>query len=136
MKADNNRDPAMKKTMTAVFTAALLAAAVSTVTAAPMLADRHVAKGVQCTVCHGPDKANPQEPTTATCTACHNVKALVAKTKNVKPVNPHDFSFSLLSFFGRNSPDFRPFFCRKEKAGSPNGYRLCGQAWMLLEHAL
>ena len=70
MKADNNRDPAMKKTMTAVFTAALLAAAVST-------------------VCHGPDKANPQEPTTATCTACHNVKALVAKTKNVKPVNPH-----------------------------------------------
>ena len=70
MKADNNRDPAMKKTMTAVFTAALLAAAVSTVTAAPMLADRHVAKGVQCTV-------------------CHNVKALVAKTKNVKPVNPH-----------------------------------------------
>lgn len=89
MKTDNNRDPAMKKTMTAVFTAALLAAAVSTVTAAPMLADRHVAKGVQCTVCHGPDKANPQEPTTATCTACHNVKALVAKTKNVKPVNPH-----------------------------------------------
>lgn len=53
------------------------------------LADTHVSKGVQCTVCHGPDAKNPQEPTTQTCTTCHNVKGLVAKTKGVKPTNPH-----------------------------------------------
>ena len=40
-------------------------------------------------VCHGPDKANPQEPTIDTCKQCHDVKALVEKTKDVKPANPH-----------------------------------------------
>ncbi len=52
-------------------------------------AERHVAKGVQCTVCHGPDTANPQIPTIDNCKTCHDIKALVEKTKNVKPQNPH-----------------------------------------------
>ena len=79
----------MKKFLAAAALSAAFACMASSAWADPMLADRHVAKGVPCTVCHGPDKANPQEPTTQTCTGCHNVKALVAKTKNVKPVNPH-----------------------------------------------
>ena len=52
-------------------------------------ADRHVAMGLQCETCHGPDKANLKEPATADCTGCHAVDALVAKTKDVKPTNPH-----------------------------------------------
>ena len=52
-------------------------------------ADRHVAMGMTCESCHGPDKANPQEVTIKTCTQCHNTKDLVEKTKNVKPQNPH-----------------------------------------------
>ncbi len=75
----------MKHTLIAVL--ACLAAVTAAQAAA--LADKHIAKGLQCAVCHGPDQKNLQEPTTETCTACHNVKALVAKTKNVKPANPH-----------------------------------------------
>lgn len=52
-------------------------------------ADRHTAMGIPCTSCHGSDQANPQEPTIETCTQCHDKKALVEKTKNVKPTNPH-----------------------------------------------
>ena len=44
-------------------------------------ADRHVGMGLSCETCHGPDKANPQEPTIDTCKQCHDVKALVEKTK-------------------------------------------------------
>lgn len=57
--------------------------------AEPMLADRHVAKGVQCAMCHGPDEKNLQEPTADTCKQCHSVDALVEKTAKVKPTNPH-----------------------------------------------
>ena len=39
-------------------------------------ADRHVGMGLSCETCHGPDKANPQEPTIDTCKQCHDVKAL------------------------------------------------------------
>lgn len=53
------------------------------------LADRHVAAGVKCESCHGPDKKNPAEPTIQTCETCHPTKALVEKTKDVKPRNPH-----------------------------------------------
>lgn len=52
-------------------------------------ADRHVAKGIACEMCHGPDKANPKEPDIKVCTQCHATQALVEKTKNVKPHNPH-----------------------------------------------
>ena len=46
--------------------------------------------GLTCETCHGPDKANPAtNPTIDTCTQCHDAKALVEKTKDVKPANPH-----------------------------------------------
>ena len=63
--------------------------AANSVSAADFGADRHVARGLKCETCHGNDMKNPQEPTTATCTGCHNVDQLVEKTKNVKPTNPH-----------------------------------------------
>ncbi len=54
-------------------------------------ADRHVARGLTCESCHGKnmDMKNPEIPTIETCTGCHNTKDLVAKTKEVKPTNPH-----------------------------------------------
>ena len=61
----------------------------SPVQAAEFLADRHAKVGIDCTVCHGPDKSNMQVPTIETCTQCHATKALVEKTKDVKPKNPH-----------------------------------------------
>lgn len=52
-------------------------------------ADRHAKLGVSCVVCHGPDEKNPKLPGIEECEQCHNVKALVEKTKHVKPKNPH-----------------------------------------------
>lgn len=52
-------------------------------------ADRHVARGIDCTVCHGPDKANPAYPDENTCIKCHPKEALKAKTQALKPTNPH-----------------------------------------------
>lgn len=79
---------------TALMTLAVVSAglmAVSQASAADkFLADRHVAKGVSCEMCHG--KGNPAEldpPDINTCTKCHPTQALVNKTKNVKPHNPH-----------------------------------------------
>ncbi len=57
--------------------------------AGAQLGDMHVKAGVKCEVCHGPDMKNPEYPTIETCTKCHNTKDLVAKTKDVKPTNPH-----------------------------------------------
>lgn len=54
-----------------------------------MGADRHVARGVACTVCHGNDMKNPEYPDENTCTKCHVKQTLAEKTKNVKPTNPH-----------------------------------------------
>ncbi len=70
-------------------TAALMAASMGASAADGFLADRHVAKGINCKMCHGPDEKNPQTPTIETCTACHAKDALVKKTANVKPTNPH-----------------------------------------------
>lgn len=52
------------------------------------LADRHAGKGISCQMCHG-QKAEPEIPEMSTCTTCHPLKSLVAKTQNVKPRNPH-----------------------------------------------
>lgn len=52
-------------------------------------ADRHAQADVKCEACHGADKANPKTPDITTCTGCHNVEKLVAKTAKVKPANPH-----------------------------------------------
>ena len=52
------------------------------------LADTHISKGVKCEACHGKEK-EPAEPTIQNCTVCHPTGALVEKTKNVQPKNPH-----------------------------------------------
>ena len=46
-----------------VALSAVLLCAVTTSGYATTGAERHVAKGVKCEICHGPDKANPQLPT-------------------------------------------------------------------------
>lgn len=60
--------------------------------AAPLLEQRHEAKGVKCEDCHL--KASKSEPIPLErCVACHgngDPKALAAKTAQVKPVNPHE----------------------------------------------
>ncbi len=74
-----------------VFAVAMLSATLAgtSMAADKFLADKHAAKGMNCQMCHGPDKNNLQEPTTATCVQCHPVNALVSKTAKVKPTNPH-----------------------------------------------
>ena len=64
-----------------VALSAVLLCAVTTSGYAATGAERHVAKGVKCEICHGPDKANPQLPTIDNCKTCHDIKALVEKTK-------------------------------------------------------
>lgn len=52
-------------------------------------ADRHVARGMACVSCHGPDGKSPEYPDQETCLKCHQKDALVEKTKAIGPVNPH-----------------------------------------------
>ncbi len=77
--------------LSAIFSAAAAAALLCAQPsiAGEHLADLHVQKGLKCETCHGNDKANMKEPTTADCVACHNVDKLVESTKDVKPTNPH-----------------------------------------------
>ena len=74
-----------KTSMIAAALAAFAMAASMPVHAGEQLADLHVKGGMKCETCHGNDMKNPQEPTTATCTGCHNTDQLVEKTKGVKP---------------------------------------------------
>lgn len=76
----------MQKTIALLLLGAFLA---GTSMAGEFLADRHGKVGVDCAACHGPDLKNMQRPTIETCTSCHALDALVEKTKNVKPTNPH-----------------------------------------------
>lgn len=78
-----------KTSMIAAALAAFAMAASMPVHAGEQLVDLHVKGGMKCETCHGNDMKNPQEPTTATCTGCHNTDQLVEKTKGVKPTNPH-----------------------------------------------
>lgn len=75
--------------LASLLVAASLALAAPSFAADQFLADFHVAHGMKCETCHGPDKNNPATPDIDTCTQCHNTKQLVEKTKNVKPQNPH-----------------------------------------------
>jgi DnaJ-class molecular chaperone len=52
-------------------------------------ADRHIARGMTCQMCHGDDMKNPQYPEEATCLKCHQKDALAEKTKNLPGANPH-----------------------------------------------
>ena len=77
----------MKKTpILAALVAALFA--VSSACAAENLADRHAKLGFKCETCHA-GQATPSEPPMEACTGCHQIEALLEKTKNVKPTNPH-----------------------------------------------
>ena len=73
----------------AAIMSALVIAGTANAADAKFGADRHVAMGLTCATCHGPDKTNPVEPTIETGSQCHNIKQLVEKTKDVKPHNPH-----------------------------------------------
>ena len=55
----------MNRTLTALCLAAALAFA-GTASAGEKLAEQHIAKGLQCQTCHGPDMKNPQMPEMAT----------------------------------------------------------------------
>ncbi len=73
------------------FSAALAAALMSSAFAAdaPMMADRHMARGLKCDSCHAGGTPGPVPMNT--CLACHggSYKALAAKTDKAD-INPHD----------------------------------------------
>lgn len=68
--------------------ASMLAVTSFSAAATENLADRHVKLGFKCETCHA-GQQTPSEPSMDVCTGCHKVDALVEKTKNVKPTNPH-----------------------------------------------
>ncbi len=70
-----------------IFMGALLAAQAS---AADFGADRHIARGLKCESCHGPnmDPKNPTYPDQEACLKCHNREDIASKTKQLNP-NPH-----------------------------------------------
>ena len=49
-------------------------------------ADRHVARGVSCQMCHGPDMKNPVYPDENTCIKCHPKAAMARKLKSFSPI--------------------------------------------------
>ncbi len=57
--------------------------------AADFGSDRHVARGVQCQTCHGPDLKNPVWPEEKVCLGCHNRDDIAAKTASKLKPNPH-----------------------------------------------
>lgn len=81
----------MKKTASLLVVLAALFTMSSTFSAeAPKFgADRHVARGMACASCHGPDGKSPEYPDQETCLKCHQKDALIEKTKVIGPVNPH-----------------------------------------------
>lgn len=64
------------------------ALAAGTAQASDFGADRHAARGLDCTSCHGPDKANPEYPDEKACLKCHNRDDVAERTKALSP-NPH-----------------------------------------------
>jgi len=80
----------MKKTASLLVVLAALFTMSSTFSAeAPKFGDRHVAHGMACASCHGPDGKSPEYPDQETCLKCHQKDALIEKTKAIGPVNPH-----------------------------------------------
>lgn len=51
-------------------------------------ADKHLARGITCQMCHGSDKDNPQFPDENTCIKCHPKASVAEKSKEINP-NPH-----------------------------------------------
>ena len=61
----------------------------TTASAADFGADRHVARGLECASCHGPDMKNPETPDENTCLKCHNRDQIAEKTNSRLNPNPH-----------------------------------------------
>jgi len=57
---------------------------------APFLADRHVARGMNCQTCHTPDNKLKQNGDLDVCSSCHgDYSAMIAKTDGKYETNPH-----------------------------------------------
>lgn len=81
----------MKRKVALGAAALLLAAALgagSPAQAADFGADRHIARGLECGTCHGPDMKNPKTPDESTCLKCHKREDVADRTKGLSP-NPH-----------------------------------------------
>lgn len=75
----------MKKTLALLLIGTFFATGAM---AANFGADRHAAKGVACASCHG-EKNEVTYPSIEQCSKCHNPAEMEAKTKDMKPANPH-----------------------------------------------
>ncbi len=78
----------MKRHMMAAFAVTLGLSFALSAQSAEFGADRHVKKGISCEMCHG-QKKEIEYPSIDQCVKCHDPKAMEAKTKDVKPRNPH-----------------------------------------------
>lgn len=57
---------------------------------APFLADRHIARGMQCQDCHTPDNKLKQSGDLDVCASCHgDYQAMIKKTEGKYETNPH-----------------------------------------------
>ena len=57
---------------------------------APFLADRHVARGMNCQTCHTADNKLKQNGDLDVCSSCHgDYTAMIAKTEGKYETNPH-----------------------------------------------
>lgn len=77
-----------QKLLTAAAVLAFAAVFTTGAQAAEFGADRHVKMGITCEMCHGPKK-EIEYPSIDQCVKCHNPDTVAAKTKDVKPRNPH-----------------------------------------------
>ena len=84
--------------------AALLAGSVSAADK-PMLADRHVARGVTCQNCH-PGQKPTNEVDMSTCLKCHGGSyAALAKQTESDDINPHDTHLGEALPLGSQAPE-------------------------------
>lgn len=78
----------LSKTLLVSLSLASLIAFSSAGAAEKFGSDRHVARGVQCQTCHGPDLKNIEYPDENTCIKCHPKATVAKKTEKLSP-NPH-----------------------------------------------
>ena len=74
----------MKKILLSIFCLSF----VNLVSAADMGADRHIAKGMECSSCHGANMA-VEYPTIEQCVQCHNPDVVEKTTQKNGQQNPH-----------------------------------------------
>ncbi len=78
----------LTKLISAIGCALVLSVASNAMAADPMLADRHVARGVACASCHKTAPTAGAVVKKDTCKACHSPEGLAERTAKVEP-NPH-----------------------------------------------